>query len=125
MTGKYPNFKDIKVQWTKLHTLIVMVITFSVILFLINQAKSKPITLTQYINVSGLYLDFWGVIIASLKTPYYGAFYDAGKIEIKRQKVESKYFYIGMILIFIGMLLQVFSTLNNFHFSIFDINKNT
>ncbi|WP_269685484.1 hypothetical protein [Flavobacterium lacustre] len=114
MTGEYPNFKDIKVHWTKFHTLIVMVITFSVILFLINQAKSKPITLTQYLNVAGLYLDFWGVIIASLKTPYYGAFFDAGKIEIERQKVESKYLNIGMILIFIGMLLQVLSTLNNF-----------
>lgn len=113
MTNKYPDFKDIKVQWTKFHTLIAIVVTFSVIMFLINQAKSKPITLTQYIHVSGLYLDFWGVMIASLKTPYYGAFLDAGKIEIERQKVESKYFYIGMILIFIGMILQVFSTLNN------------
>jgi hypothetical protein len=119
MINKYPDFEDIKVQWTKLHTLIVVVITISVVLFLINQAKLKPITLTQYINVSGLYTDFWGVIIASLKTPYYGIFHDGGKIEIERQKVESKYFYIGMILVFIGMLLQVFSTLNNFHFSIF------
>lgn len=115
MTNKYPDFKDIEVLWTKLHTLIVIVITFSVVMFLINEAKSKPITLTQYINVSGLYLDFWGVIIASLKTPYYGTFHDAGKIEIERQKVESKYLNIGMILIFIGMILQVFSTLNISH----------
>jgi hypothetical protein len=41
MIGKYPDFKDIKVEWTKLHTLIVMAITFSVIMFLINQAKSS------------------------------------------------------------------------------------
>lgn len=123
MAENYPNFEDIKVQWTKGNTLLVFIITFSVILFLVNQTKLRPITNVQYLNIFGLYIDFLGVVITTLKTPYYGIFHDAGKLERIRQKVEHKYFKIGMGLIIIGMLLQVWSTLNNFNILLFDINS--
>lgn len=50
-------------------------------------------------------------MLASLKTPFYGSFYDAGQIERKRQEVEKKYFQIGMYLIGLGMILQTISAL--------------
>ena len=115
MPENYPDNKDIKIKWTKFNTLLVLVVTFSLILFLINQAHFKPLTLGQITNISGLYIDFWGVIIASLKTPYYGSFFDGGEIEKKRQKVDEKYFKYGMILVLLGLLLQALSTSNNFN----------
>jgi hypothetical protein len=123
MAEKYPNFEDIKVEWTKGKSLLIFVVTFCLILILVNEEKLKPITNAQYLNIAGLYIDFLGVIIATLKTPYYGIFPDAGKLEIERQKVENKYFKIAIFLIVIGMLLQALSTLNNFNFFLFDINS--
>lgn len=111
MAEKYPDSKDIKVQWTKLNTILVLVVTFILIFFLIFQPNLKPLTLGQIVNIISLYINFLGIIVISLKTPYYGTFFDGGKIEEKRQKVEKKYFDLGMILIVIGMFFQGLSAL--------------
>jgi hypothetical protein len=104
MTEKYPD--NIKVEWTFIHRAITVGITLLVISYIVYESRIKPINVTKYLSLLGLYIDIIGVVIASLKTPYYGAFYDGGKIEINRQKVEKKYFQIGMLLIAIGMILQ-------------------
>lgn len=110
MSDKYPKENDIKVKW-KTSILIITVVTFNVILFLIGESRLKPISLTKWLSVGGLYFDFIGVIIASLRTPYYGSFHDGGEIEKVRQKVENKYFRLGIYLIAIGFLLQVVTSL--------------
>ncbi len=111
MNDKYPKVEDIKVEWTLIQKLIILIITLIIIGFLIYESRTKCISLTKYLSVGGLYIDIIGVVIASLKTPYYGSFYDGGQIEIERAKVEKKYFQRGMSLIALGMILQTISTL--------------
>ena len=111
MSIKYPENKDIKVEWTIIHKFVIMITSLIIIGFLIFESMTKHISLTKYLTITGLYIDIIGVVIASLKTPYYGLFYDGGKIEVERQKIEKKSFQKGMLLISIGMILQVISTL--------------
>ena len=111
MIGKYPEEKDIKVEWTLVHTLIIVVVTLIVTGFLIYDYTIKNISWQKYLTILGLYVDIVGVLVASLKTPFYGIFHDGGEIEIKRQQHEKKFFLFGMLLIAIGMIFQVIGTL--------------
>lgn len=65
----------------------------------------------KLLSVVGLNVDIIGVVIASLKTPFYGFFHDGGKIEIHRANVERRYFQFGMWLIAAGFFLQALGTL--------------
>jgi len=107
----YPSDSEIRVVWSKLH--ITLMACATVLLwptfFCFNPISSLKVT--KALSVSGLYVDIVGVVIASLKTPYYGAFHDGGEIERKRAKVEAKYFQAGMLLIGFGFLLQALGTL--------------
>ena len=111
MNDKYPKIEDIKVEWTIIHKSILLIITLIIVGFIIFESRTKCISLTKYLSVAGLYIDIIGVVIASLKTPYYGSFFDGGKIELERQKVEKIYFQRGMLLITVGMILQAVSAL--------------
>lgn len=111
MNEGYPKIDDIKVELTAIHKLIILIITLIIIGFLIFESWTKNISLTKYLSVGGLYIDIIGVVIASLKTPYYGSFFDGGQIEIERQKIEHTYFRKGMYLIALGMILQAIGTL--------------
>ncbi|NJK94002.1 MAG: hypothetical protein HC905_02905 [Bacteroidales bacterium] len=111
MENNYPTQNEIKIEWKKIHSTILILVTVIVIGYLTYEIMYKTVSLTKYLTVAGLYIDIIGVIIASLKTPYYGSFMDGGKIEILRQKVENKSFKKGMYLIAIGMVFQMTGTL--------------
>jgi len=104
---KYPQDYEIKVVWTKFIIGLLFVSTFALwsVFFYMNQNifEIKP---GKFISVLGLYTDMLGVAIASLRTPYYGAFHDGGALEVKRSKKEEGYFKIGMLFIGIGFFLQ-------------------
>lgn len=109
MKNQYPDDDEIKVEWTKIHTIIIVTVTAIVLCFL--AACSGTITKTKLLSTAGLYIDIVGVVITTLKTPFYGIFHDGGQIEFKRQRVEHKYFRAGMYLIVVGMVLQLAGTL--------------
>lgn len=106
-TPKYPKDHEIKVVWTKFIISLLAISTVSLwsAFFYLNPAICD-IEISKFLSVIGLYIDIVGVAIASLKTPYYGSFTDGGAIEVKRAKVEEKYFKTGMLLIGFGFFLQ-------------------
>ena len=108
---KCPKDSEIKVEWTMLHKIMV-VVPFSVIwvlFYCFTDFKSPYVS--KLLTVLGLSIDLFGVTIASLKTPHYGLFHDGGAIEVKRANVERKYFQIGMLLIAVGLLFQTLGSL--------------
>lgn len=111
MDGKLPNKEQIKVEWTAIHTIILIGSTLFVAGSFVYELKTKNVLWTKYLTVFGLYIDIVGVLIASLKTPFYGIFFDGGQIEKDRQEVERKFFKVGMFLIAFGMILQTIGTL--------------
>lgn len=111
MFGEYPQANEIKVKWTLLHTLIIVAVSSFVIgISIYEYCCYKYSSFSKLITIFGLYIDIIGVVIASLKTPFYGIFYDGGKIEVTRQQYEKKYFQRGMFLIALGMIVQVIGT---------------
>ena len=108
---RYPKDHEIRVVWGKLR---ISLIVFATVIIWPAFLYFNPIcslSTSKLLVVLGLYIDIGGVVIASLKTPYYGLFADGGEIEVKRGKVERKYFQAGMLLIGIGFLLQAFGSL--------------
>lgn len=107
----YPKGDEVKVEWKPLHIAIV-VLSVVVIwpLFYCTTDLAKNIT-NKLLSVAGLNIDIIGVVVASLKTPFYGFFHDGGKIEITRANVEKRYFQFGMWLIALGFFLQALGTL--------------
>jgi len=106
-TREYPQDHEIRVVWTKF---IISLLAISTVLlwsafFYLNPVLCE-IKISKFLSITGLYLDILGVVIASLKTPYYGLFFDGGAIEVKCAKVEERYFKAGMFLIGIGFFLQ-------------------
>jgi len=100
-----------KIEWTKLHIGFIAIAT--AVLWPAFFYFNPPLAfkLSKFFSALGLYIDVVGVVLASLKTPYYGTFYDGGAIERKRAKVEEKYFQLGMLLVGFGFLLQAFGTI--------------
>ena len=107
----YPKDDEVKVEWKPLHIAIV-VLSVVVIwpLFYCATDLTKNLT-NKLLSVAGLNIDIIGVVVASLKTPFYGAFHDGGKIEITRANVEKGYFQFGMWLVALGFFLQALGTL--------------
>jgi len=107
----YPKDDEVKVQWKPLHIAIV-VLSVVVIwpLFYCATDLTKSFT-NKLLSIAGLNIDIIGVVVASLKTPFYGFFHDGGKIEIVRANVEKKYFQLGMWLIAFDFFLQALGTL--------------
>lgn len=108
---KYPQDHEIKVVWTKfiISLLAVSTVLLWSVFFYLNPVLCG-IKISKILSAIGLYIDILGVAIASLKTPYYGSFHDGGDIELKRAKVEERYFKFGMLLIGIGFFLQAMSS---------------
>ena len=104
----YPKDEEIRVEVQPIHR-IITISSFFIILFLILYTKS--FTLKEILSSIGLYFDILGVIIASLKTPYYGLFADGGTINFKRERIDKQYFQRGMYIIACGFLLQAISNL--------------
>lgn len=102
---KYPEDHQIKIKWTKLHIGILVISTVSFLSFFCFDLMDS-FKFNKFFSVFGLYLDIIGVTMVSLRTPYFGTFYDGGKIEYNRAKAEEKYFQIGMFLIGLGFFLQ-------------------
>ncbi|BBL71756.1 hypothetical protein [Methylogaea oryzae] len=108
---RYPKDDEVKVEWKPLHIAIIVlsvVVIWPLFYCVTDLAKTLP---NKLFSVAGLNIDIIGVVVASLKTPYYGSFSDGGKIEVTRANVEKKYFQYGMWLIAMGFFLQALGTL--------------
>ncbi len=107
----YPKSSEVKVEWTPLYIAIVVlsVLVIWSIFFFTTDIAQFPVN--KFLSVAGLNLDIIGVVVTSLKTPFYGQFHDGGEIEITRANVEKKYFQRGMLLIALGFFLQAFGSL--------------
>lgn len=102
--SSYPSDEQIKPEWTGIHILLIIVsgLIWPVFCF-ISSDKSLPKILT----LLGLQLGIIGSVFSSLKTPEYGLYYDGGRLEIKKAKVEAKWWQRGMLLIAAGFIAQV------------------
>ncbi len=109
--NEYPTDEMVKVEWTRTHKIVLLVITLIIVAFLIYIAAIENISVAKCFSVSGLYVDILGVVIASRKTPYFGLFSDGGKLEAKRQEADARSFQKGMWVIAVGMLLQAIGTM--------------
>ena len=110
----YPKNNDIKPKCTTFQKSFIIIITIMIFgaFFLIKVIKNEwNIEYKQLLLITGLYLNIIGVIIASVRTPYFGSFYDGGEIEFKRQKANRKIFQKGMCIIGIGFLFQIFASM--------------
>lgn len=107
----YPQDDEIKVEWKPLHIAII-VLSLLVIwpLFCCATDLTENIT-KKLLSVAGLNIDIIGVVVASLKTPFYGVFHDSGQIEVIRANVEKKFFQVGMGLIALGFFSQALGTI--------------
>lgn len=107
----YPKDNEVKVEWKLLHiAIIVMSVLVIWPIFYYTTDSTKSFT-NKLFSVAGLNIDIIGVVVASLKTPYYGLFVDGGKIEFTRANAEKKYFQVGMLLIALGFFFQALGTL--------------
>jgi len=106
MEKKYPSDEQIKPKWSTFQVVFLVVSTLILLTVFGYRFCSQTINLSTSLTITGLYIDIVGVIIASLKTPYFGSFFDGGEIEFKRQKADSKVFQKGMLLVGTGFLLQ-------------------
>ncbi len=107
---KYPSDDQIKVEWTKFHILIVGISTIFTLLGLGNLINLQIFSIQKVFSIIGLYIDIIGVLMASMKTPHFGAFMDGGELDKKKSDVERKWFVRGMYTVSIGMILQVIGT---------------
>lgn len=107
----YPQDDEVQVEWKILHIAIIalsVLVIWPLFYYVTDLTKDLP---NKLLSAIGLNVDIIGVVVASLKTPFYGIFRDGGKIEITRANVERKYFQFGMWLIAVGFLLQALGTL--------------
>lgn len=109
-TRQYPKDDEIRVVLGKLRILLLACSTVLIWPAFFHFNPVDSLNLTELLSALGLYIDIIGVVVASLKTPYYGSFHDGGAIEIKRAKIEANYFKVGMLLIGLGFLLQAFGS---------------
>lgn len=109
--SRYPKDDEIKVEWKRLHIAIIVlsiIVIWPLFFCVTDRTQNLP---NKLLTVSGLNIDIIGVVVASLKTPFYGQFFDGGKIENTRANVEKNYFQVGMWLIGVGFFLQALGTL--------------
>ncbi|WP_041466169.1 hypothetical protein [Chlorobaculum parvum] len=107
----YPKDEEVKVEWTVIHKAIIVLSVIVIWPLFFYTTDINNDIMKKLLAVSGLNIDIIGVVVASLKTPYYGLFCDGGKVEVTRAKVEKKYFQFGMWLIALGSLFQAIGTL--------------
>lgn len=111
----YPTDSEIRPKWSKFH--LIILILSSVLIWgayigkLIYSGDLPPWTST--LSLVGLHMDIIGVLVVSLKTPFFGYFHDGGKLESKRELSDNKTFRKGMILITFGFAFQAISILFN------------
>ncbi|PJZ46163.1 hypothetical protein [Leptospira brenneri] len=104
---QYPTDDQIKVEWNKFHTIIICISTICSFVGIFHVYANQYCSFSKLLSIIGLYIDIIGVLIASLKTPHFGSFMDAGELEKKREREEKKWFVRGMYTISVGMTLQV------------------
>jgi hypothetical protein len=108
---RYPKDDEIKIEWTVVHKAIIAISILVIWPLFIYTVDLNDNFIKKCLSTAGLNIDIIGVVVASLKTPYYGLFCDGGKIEFNRAKIEKKYFQSGMWLIALGSLFQAIGTL--------------
>ncbi|AOX63630.1 hypothetical protein BIZ42_16375 [Stenotrophomonas sp. LM091] len=109
---KYPNDGEVKVKWSGFQMGMVVVPTAAIwSMFFLWPSAAEPHLLKTVLSISGLNVDIVGVVVASLKAPYFGAFSDGGELEFKREAADRKAFQTGMVLVGIGFFLQAISVL--------------
>lgn len=109
--SKYPKDSEIKVEWTLFHYVFLLVCTLLTWGMYIFSLQSNTFQLSKLFSILGLYIDIIGVVVASLKTPFFGLFVDGGEVQMKCAKVENIWFQRGMFIIALGMLFQIVGSL--------------
>ena len=111
ITPQYPEENEIKVEWSWM--LVAIVLLSVLVIWPVFYCVLDPTinSTNKLLSVLGLNIDIFGVVLASLKTPFYGIFHDGGRIEILRANAERKYFQFGMWLIAVGFFLQALGIL--------------
>jgi hypothetical protein len=110
---RYPQDGEIKIEWKPVHVAIIVLSVLVIWPLFYYFADFTSGVTNKFLLVAGLNIDIIGVVVASLKTPYYGNFHDGGKIEHARANVEKMYFQCGMWLIAFGFFLQALGTLRS------------
>jgi hypothetical protein len=110
-SSRYPSDGNIKVEWNKWHSIIIGLVTILSVVLLILERQKDNVLMTKYCSVIGLWIDFLGVVIASLKTPSYGTFYDGGELNRKCKQVEDNAFKKGMFIIAFGLIFQMIGSI--------------
>lgn len=98
---RYPE--KIKVDWTKTH-IAMTAISFAIwpaYLYFGNDFSCQKI-----LSITGLFCNSFGAVIATLKPPFSGFFYDGGDLQIDSEKLAYKYFRCGMAIVAFGLVLQ-------------------
>ncbi len=112
VSNKYPTDDQIKVEWTIFHKTICVIPTFIIwIWFISGPGLESPFHWNKFLSLLGLNIDIFGVVIASLKPPYFGLFADGGMVEFKRGQAEQESFKKGMFIVAIGLLFQALGVL--------------
>lgn len=107
---RYPKDDEVKVKWQPVQIGVVMLSILIWPLFIVTYDICGNF-IKKLISVLGLHIDLIGAVVASLKTPHFGDFYDGGRLESTRAKVEQKYFQMGMSLVAAGFLLQAIASI--------------
>jgi hypothetical protein len=108
---KYPERHEVRVKWEWYNYSILGISTILLWGAFVILVDFQGPFVAKLISVSGLYIDIVGITLATLKTPYYGSFYDGGDVERWRLDEEKKWFIWGMFIIACGTLLQVLGTI--------------
>lgn len=115
MKNGYPNDSEIKPKWSRFH--FVLLILSSILIWGLYIWKSlidgSILSWQSTISLTGLYIDIIGVLVASLKTPYFGSFHDGGELEFKRERADNRAFQKGMLLIAIGFMYIIHKCLTS------------
>lgn len=67
MVRRYPDSKEIKLQFTKFHKMLLITVTISLIMFLWFQYKLTNLSKAQILTIIGMYLNFIGLVILHLR----------------------------------------------------------
>ena len=108
---RYPENHEVKVEVRAIHVVIVLLSLLIIWPWFYYATDFSKLPLAKFLTLAGLNIDIIGVVVTTLKTPFYGHFHDGGHIEVIRATAEKRYFLIGMWFIAAGFFLQALGAL--------------
>lgn len=105
-TDKISYPKNLRVQWTRTHLgMIGLAFLIWPVYFYFNPSYCVDCW-PKFLAVAGLFLNAVGATVATLRPPFYGLFFDGGKLQRDGEALAGKYFKFGMLIVAIGFVLQ-------------------